>query len=143
VRRLGAIPLVTLLTCAAACSYDWEIGAPSADAGTGGADAGAGSGGSGAGGAAPDCAMLSANLDAARKQAKACTIGASGQCGASITDECGCTSYVTQGGSAAASAFADAVAKVKAAGCTTSCSSCLVSPGACLYSGGKGPYCLP
>jgi hypothetical protein len=91
----------------------------------------------------PDCATLLASLDGARKQAKSCTLGMTGQCATSITDECHCTSYVTQGGSAAANAFAAAVKSYGAAGCAPSCTTCLPSAGACLLDDGMGPYCEP
>jgi hypothetical protein len=140
------------------CAYDWAIGAAGRDAGSGGRDAGAGGSDTGAGGhpgtggsdagaggsdAGPDCAALLEDLAAARTAAKTCTLGAAGQCSTSIVDECGCASYVTQGGSAAASAFAAAVEKVKAAGCAVSCSTCLLSPGACLLNGGTQALCVP
>lgn len=143
-------PLVTILLPAlfagvAACSYDWEIGSPSGDGGAG-PDAGAGGGGTGGGSggadAGPSCADLLAKLADARAAAKSCSFGVAGQCDAAITDECGCASYVTHGGSAEASAFAAAVQAVKDAGCSTSCASCLVTAGACLFSAGV-PVCVP
>jgi hypothetical protein len=141
------------------CAYDWEIGAPvdaGSDAGAGGQDAGAHDAGDDAGehdagphdagpqdagphDAGPDCAMLEATLSSARAAAKACTLGEAGQCATSIEDECGCTSYVNQDGSA----FAAAVQAVKAAGCTSTCGTCLVSPGACLLNGGTQAVCVP
>jgi hypothetical protein len=129
-RYLGALLPAILMGCA----YDWTIGAladAGPDAGAGGRDAG------------PDCAALETDLDGARAAAKACTLGAGGQCTTSIVDECGCTSYVTEGGSAAASAFAAAVQAVKAAECASPCGTCLVSPGACLLNGGTQAACVP
>ncbi len=136
----------------AGCSYDWEIGAPASDGGPGGGSAGghdagidgghdAGADGGHDGG--PDCATLEADLTAAAAAAKACTFGDTGQCSTSIVDQCGCTSYVAHGGSAAAVAFAAAVQEVTAAKCATSCSTCLLSPGACLLSGGMPASCVP
>jgi hypothetical protein len=137
-------PLSALTTAAvlAGCSYDWAVG-PVADAGldAGGHDAG----GHDAGGhdAGPDCASLAASLDSARKQAKSCTIGMSGQCAMFITDECGCKSYVTLMGSAEANAFASAVQAFEGAGCKASCATCITTPSACQLVGGMGPYCVP
>ncbi|APR75170.1 Hypothetical protein A7982_00516 [Minicystis rosea] len=97
------------------------------------------------GDAGPGCAALVAQLEASRDAAKSCgTVGTT--CTASITDECGCASYVAQGGSQAALDFAAAVQSVKDAGCATSCGSCLPNPGGkgtCLLSGGTGPFCQP
>lgn len=131
------------------CSYDWEIGAPNGGAGgqgSGGAGA-SGSGGSGAGGAGggggADCGALAAQLDAARKAAKACTIGAPGQCSGFIEDECGCDSYVTQSSSAATDEFVAAVGALQSAGCPPDCSTCLLGSGTCLFDNGMGPYCQP
>ncbi|MFT3774121.1 MAG: hypothetical protein QM820_52820 [Minicystis sp.] len=144
--------VITLLALAAgpvACSYDWQVGSTSTT-GSGGGDTGdAGPPDADAGPAdvdsGPNCATLVAALDSARDAAKKCsTVGST--CTTSITDECGCHSYVAQGGSQAANDFAAAVQSVKSAGCSVSCTTCLPDPGGkgtCLYSNGTGPFCLP
>jgi hypothetical protein len=146
VRHFFSFTLAILITASSACSYRWDIGAPNGSGGAATGSGGAGHEGTGGtgGGPGPSCATLLAQLDGARDAAKKCvTIGS--MCSASITDECGCTSYVTQGGSAAANDFAAAVKSVKDAGCAASCNPCLANPGygTCLFSSGMGPYCLP
>lgn len=146
-----ALPLTSPL----GCSYDWEIGASAPDgagasgnggagaAGNGGAGA-SGNGGAGAsGGGGADCGALTAQLDGARKTAKACTIGTPGQCGDPVVDECGCDSYVNDSTSTDTDAFVAAVSALQSAGCSPSCSTCLLGSGTCLFSNGMGPYCLP
>ena len=119
--------IVTLLGGAVACSYGWEVGAPtgSGNAGAGGADAGA----AGGGGGGPSCATRRAEIEAARDAAQSCTQPA--QCAARVLDECGCRSWVADSGSAAAKAFTDAVQRFQAAGCVAS--SCACDPGCAVY----------
>jgi hypothetical protein len=143
-RRFPALALSALIP---SCAYDWSIG-PVADAGPGGGGSSTGSttttgSTTSSSTTVPDCPTLLVDLETARQKAKLCTVGAAGACTASIVDECHCTSYVATGGSAEASAFAAAVQKVGAAGCTPTCSTCLPSTGACLYTSGMGPYCVP
>lgn len=147
-RLLATASIAALIALPAACSYDWTIGAPD-----GSATSSTGSGGgtttsSGSGGAdasAPSCADLLATLRAARDAAKRCpTVGAT--CTASVTDECGCRSFVAQAGSSAAGAFAAALQAFAAAGCQPTCGSCLPNPtgvGTCLYAGATQPICQP
>lgn len=149
-RLLATASLAALLALPAACSYDWTIGAPD---GGGGSTSGASTSGdtttsSGSGGAdasTPSCADLLATLRAARDAAKRCaTVGTT--CTASVTDECGCASFVAQAGSSAANAFAAAIQAFAAAGCQPTCGSCLPNPtglGTCLYAGTTQPFCQP
>jgi hypothetical protein len=142
--------LLSPFAAASGCVYDWTIGATSADAGPEGGTGGTGGSG-GSGGGAPDgsvdgagCDALLADVNDKRNAAKACTLGASGQCTGTVTDECGCTSYVEDPNSAATKDFSAAIDALKSAGCTPSCGpSCSPSIGACLLSAGKGPYCVP
>jgi hypothetical protein len=138
------VPLVlaAVLVAGAGCAYDWDLGAPAAASSS---SSGGGAGGSDAGAeAGPDCAALGAAVDAARDGAKLCTIGAAGQCGTSIVDERGCTSFVKDGASAAAADFAEAVGSFEAAGCAPPGGSCMPgTTGTCLYNAGQGPFCLP
>jgi hypothetical protein len=127
----------------ASCSYDWQV-APTSDAGAtidAGSDAGSDAPPDG-NDAGPDCAALTTQLGAAREAAKACLLGVAGSCITSIVDECGCTSYVDQPGSAA-NAFSAAVADFKDASCVATCSECLVSAGACLLQGSSQAVCVP
>lgn len=149
-----ALAAALLSTSPLGCSYDWEIGALAPDGagasgnggtgatGNGGAGA-AGNGGAGASGGGAGCGALAAQLDNTRNTAKACTLGAPSQCGDQVVDECGCDSHVNDSTSTDTDEFVAAVSALQSAGCTPSCSMCLLGPGTCLLSNGMGPYCLP
>ncbi|UQA54833.1 hypothetical protein [Polyangium aurulentum] len=131
--------LALALLVAAGCVYDWDLGAPVA------AEVDAGGGDAGSSDAGPGCDALVQKVQAARVAAKTCTLGAAGQCGGSIVDECGCTSFVKDPESPEASAFSAAVEEIEASNCPASCpASCMLGmTGTCLLSAGMGPYCLP
>lgn len=115
--------LVTLL---AACCYSWETGAASSSFDGGGAGSSSGADGG------PSCEELADDLDKKRVAAKSCVA----MCTASIVDECACKSYVAQGGSTSANAFAAAVQAFTGAGCARACDACaldLVDAGACTW----------
>lgn len=143
-----------------ACAYDWSVGGGAGgaggsggasmvrDAGTdarehdAGVDAAPEAGRDAALEAGPDCATIASQLASARSAAKACTLGVAGQCATDVVDECGCKSYVTTPGSAA-TAYAQAVEQFTGAHCVPSCTTCLVSSGDCLLSGGAQASCIP
>jgi len=142
---LAALVALASLVAGAGCVYDWDLGT-TADTDPGDVDAGGVDAGSDAGGdAASGCDALVQKVQAARVAAKSCTLGAAGQCGGSIVDECGCTSFVKDPQSSEASAFAAAVAELASSNCPASCpASCMLGmTGTCLLSAGMGPYCLP
>jgi hypothetical protein len=132
-----ALALATFVA-GAGCVYDWDLGTP--------AQAGADAGGVDAGGdAAPSCDTLVQKVEAARLAAKACTLGAAGQCAGSIVDACECVSFVKDAQSPEASAFAAAVSELASSNCPAACSgTCMPAvSGTCLLSAGMGPYCSP
>jgi hypothetical protein len=148
VRSLALASIAALIAVPAACSYDFTIGEPLSTAGGGSGGqptTGSASTTSSSTATAPSCADLLTALRAARDAAKRCTtVGTT--CTASITDECGCASFVAQSGSSAANAFAGAIEAYAAAGCQPTCASCLPNPsglGTCLYYAGAGPFCQP
>jgi hypothetical protein len=73
----------------------------------------------------PPCAMLAANVDAARVLAQACTtVGSSTECTTYVTDSCGCQQFVDTPG-ASAQSYAAAVASFQEAGCPpATCAGC-------------------
>jgi hypothetical protein len=165
---LGALVGLGLGGLVAACTYSWTVATappPPDDAGSrdaavdapsspdSGSDAALDSGlpsdtGSDAsnGDAAPSCASLEAQVASARGPAKSCTEGAAGECVAHLTDECGCTSYLTGSITSASSVtYASAIGAFVEAGCPhpSSCFTCPIpGTGTCLY-GDAGPECYP
>jgi hypothetical protein len=151
--RLGTLAAAALM---AGCSDDWSLyeDAAGIDAGTdvamrpdvGIADVseastadvtmtGGDSGGMGpqdTGVAMPEasnCAVLTMDLQQARAAAVACTVGGSGVCMTTVTDECGC--QVAVGGDATTeNDFKGAIAAFEAAGCSVTTPTTLC-PGTC------------
>jgi hypothetical protein len=82
------------------------------------------------------CGPLGGEVDARRKDARICTLGAPNQCADKQMDIC-CPIFVTKGDSGAAGAFARAVAAFKDAGCDAGCTGCSGLPvtGGCVQSG--------
>ena len=129
---VGALATLALAPLVAAgCVYDWDLGAPVAAAVVAGVEAGVEAG---SGDAGTDCDALVQKVQAARVAAKACTLGAAGQCGGSIVDECGCTSFVKDPQSPEASAFSAAVEEIEASHCPPSC------PASCARRGSLRPF---
>lgn len=152
-------------TLLAGCSYDWTV--QSARGGVdGGAEAEAGPGlDSGSmdapladtgpdasimdstaveAEAGPDCATLTAQLQAAKQAALACTSTVMA-CMFTVTDECGCHVAVGTQNSTAANAFGTAVASFDSAHCdkTSLCQgSCTPPPQICLLDGGTTGGCV-
>ncbi|MCK6550218.1 hypothetical protein L6R52_30565 [Myxococcota bacterium] len=136
----------------AACDYDWTIADEDAtwpvgqDAGA--ADAtwpvGQDASADDVGDASVDCAALVTRVEAERTAARRCAL-ASGQCGASVTDACGCPVFVADPTSAASITFAASAAELARAGCADSCGACPTQPttGTCLQQGSAGTLCWP
>ena len=122
--------VILALGASIGCALDWAVREPDADAG---ADAGSSDGATDAadGGApdavveaaadATDCAALEADVAAKRKRARECQLAQSGQCAATVKDECACDVVVTRPDAAATTDYADAIAALLAA-CAVDCS---------------------
>jgi hypothetical protein len=171
-RRAAAIPLgmrpavclVLVGAACAGCSYDWETGAASGEAGVpeasaeaaidaGGADAaidvavdaGVDVGPAPEGG--PDaayCGDLAAQVDTAKTSAKKCTTTPP-DCGSSVKDQCGCTVFVAQSSSAATQNYVSLVQEFGQSGCVLGCGTCGPPPtqSYCLVNSQDVPVCTP
>jgi hypothetical protein len=133
-RLLPALSILAL----AGCSYDWEVGAGAGDAAALDAaalDTAVPDGGvvDAAGSTDTGCEALEARVDADRKAARACQIGA-GQCSMTVKDPCGCDVFVAVGSSAAAQSFASSSSALTHSSCALQCSACpsLPTSGTCL-----------
>jgi hypothetical protein len=98
----------------------------------------------------PSCATLTQQVTTTQAAAKACTESTADECLTSVTDPCGCKSFVTQPSAAATTAYTAAVAALKASGCPIDCSTPCLSPdavyGLCLTAAvgsGLGTECSP
>jgi hypothetical protein len=152
----GAI-VAPVVVIAAGCSLGWEV---RPDPGEGGApdtsvpdvaiiETGVDAGKDAPAEAGVDaaCTAPSAELAAARKGARTCTLGNAADCKASVKDECGCDVVVRAAGSAEATAYAAAVgawvAECGKALCSGTCPT-LTPPNtwACLQPDGT-IHCVP
>jgi len=108
-----------------ACSLDWSVraepGEPSVTEGGADVAADAPLTDAPADGAPEDapvsadgspCAALTADVANARKKARECQLGTTGQCGTTVDDECGCKVIVRTAGSTESTAYAAAVASL-------------------------------
>jgi hypothetical protein len=143
-----------------ACSLDWKVRPDPGDGGgpeTSRPDVIVGDTGVDAPGDAPDetsvdpdaggCGALRADIAPAKASAKACAL-ASGQCKATVNDECGCPVIVKMAGSAESTAYASAVATFTGkCGKPADCAACpalgLEATWACLQPGTPAPLCQP
>ena len=92
------------------------------------------------------CGALAANVAAAKASARACML-ASGQCMASVMDECNCAIVVKAAGSPESVAYANAVAAFVASCPKPTCGTCLsttiAQPSWACLQPGPTPTCYP